>query len=118
MARRTERSSRRAEAAPAEPVGRQPRHNIVHTSLYLPRSLHDALREAAFKERVKIYDLVLEGIGLALRARGKLLETAHRGGAEAKRAMKVGLPPVSAFFRFLDRSYAKCGAVLIPSYLS
>ena len=85
MARRTERSSRRAEAAPAEPVGRQPRHNIVHTSLYLPRSLHDALREAAFKERVKIHDLVLEGIGLALRARGNYSKLPTGAGRKRKK---------------------------------
>ena len=42
----------------------------VHTSLYLPESVHEALREAAFHERCKIYDLVMEGIGLALRKRG------------------------------------------------
>ena len=32
---------------------------------------HDALREAAFKERRKIHDIVLEGIELALRKRKK-----------------------------------------------
>jgi len=31
---------------------------------------HEALREVAFKERCKIHDLVMEGIGLALRKRG------------------------------------------------
>jgi hypothetical protein len=31
--------------------------------------MHDALREAAFKERCKIHDIVLEGIELALRKR-------------------------------------------------
>ena len=43
---------------------------IVHTSLYLPKAVHEALREVAFKERCKIHDVVLEGIGLALRKRG------------------------------------------------
>ena len=33
--------------------------------------MHDALREAAFKERRKIHDIVLEGIELALRKRGR-----------------------------------------------
>jgi hypothetical protein len=42
---------------------------IVHTSVYLPQPMHDALREAAFKERSKIHDIVLEGIELALRKR-------------------------------------------------
>jgi hypothetical protein len=49
--------------------GRQPRRGIVHTSLYLPDAVYEALREAAFKERRKIHDLVLEGIQLALRKR-------------------------------------------------
>jgi hypothetical protein len=42
----------------------------VHSSLYLPEPVYEALREAAFKERCKIHDLVMEGIGLALRKRG------------------------------------------------
>jgi len=33
--------------------------------------MHDALREAAFKERRKIHDIVLEGIELALTKRGR-----------------------------------------------
>jgi hypothetical protein len=31
--------------------------------------VYEALRETAFKERCKIHDLVMEGIGLALRKR-------------------------------------------------
>ena len=42
----------------------------VHSSLYLPEPVYEALREVAFKERCKIHDLVMEGIGLALRKRG------------------------------------------------
>ena len=56
---------------PARPVGRQPRPGIVHTSLYLPEAVYEGLRRAAFEERVKIHDIVLEGIGLALRKRGR-----------------------------------------------
>jgi hypothetical protein len=44
---------------------------IVHTSVYLPQAMHNALREAAFKERRKIHDIVLEGIELALRKRAR-----------------------------------------------
>ncbi len=55
---------------PERPPSRQPRPGIVHTSVYLPGPMHEALREAAFKERRKIHDIVLEGIGLALRKRG------------------------------------------------
>jgi len=55
--------------APARPVGRKPRPGIVHTSLYLPEALYEGLRRAAFEERRKIHDIVLEGIGMAIRKR-------------------------------------------------
>jgi len=54
----------------AKPSGRRVRPNIVHTSVYLPVPTHDALRETAFRERVKIHDVIIEGIGLALKKRG------------------------------------------------
>jgi hypothetical protein len=43
---------------------------IVHSSIYLPEAVYEALRKIAFDERVKIHDLVLEGIDAALRWRG------------------------------------------------
>ena len=50
---------------------RQPaRPSIVHSSLYLPEPVYEALRKIAFDERLKIHDVVLEGIDLALRRRG------------------------------------------------
>jgi hypothetical protein len=52
------------------PASRQARPDIVHSSLYLPEPVYEALREAAFKERCKIHDLVMQGIDLALRKRG------------------------------------------------
>jgi hypothetical protein len=58
-------------SSPARPAGRKPRPGIIHTSLYLPEALYEGLREAAFKERTKIHDIVLEGIELALRKRGR-----------------------------------------------
>ena len=58
-------------SAPAKPQGRRPRPGIVHTSVYLPEALYEALREAAFRERCKIHDIVLEGIEMALRKRGR-----------------------------------------------
>jgi hypothetical protein len=57
-------------SAPGKPPGRTARPGIVHTSIYLPEALYEGLREAAFKERVKIHDLVLEGVRMALRKRG------------------------------------------------
>jgi hypothetical protein len=56
---------------PARPKSRQGRPGIIHTSLYLPEAVYEALREAAFRERCKIHDIVLEGIELALRKRGR-----------------------------------------------
>jgi hypothetical protein len=46
------------------------RPSIVHSSLYLPEPVYEALRKIAFEERLKIHDLVLEGIDAALRRRG------------------------------------------------
>jgi hypothetical protein len=46
------------------------RPSVVHSSLYLPRPVHEALRKIAFDERLKIHDLVLEGIDAMLRRRG------------------------------------------------
>jgi hypothetical protein len=54
-----------------KPVGRQTRAGIVHSSVYLPTDIHEALREIAFRERLKIHDIILEGIEMALRKRGK-----------------------------------------------
>jgi hypothetical protein len=50
---------------------RQPeRPSIVHSSLYLPEPVYEVLRKIAFDERLKIHDLVIEGIDAALRRRG------------------------------------------------
>ena len=70
MAKRT-RSPGPKTSGPARPQGRQPRPGIIHTSLYLPEGLYEGLRLAAFRERRKIHDIVLEGVTLALRKRGK-----------------------------------------------
>ena len=83
MARRARLPSGRVAAPRTKPEGRQPRPDIVHTSLYLPRPLYEGLRETAFKERVKIHDLVLEGIGLASKARGPFLDLGRPGSSNA-----------------------------------
>jgi hypothetical protein len=46
------------------------RPSIVHSSIYLPEPVYEALRKIAFDERVKIHDFVVEGIDAALRSRG------------------------------------------------
>jgi hypothetical protein len=70
MAKRT-RTLPRTATAPARPVGRKGRPGIIHTSLYLPEALYEGLREAAFRERCKIHDIVLEGVEMALRKRDR-----------------------------------------------
>jgi hypothetical protein len=59
-----------ASGVPTKPASREPRPDVVHSSLYLPEPVHEALRETAFHERCKIHDLVMQGIDLALRKRG------------------------------------------------
>jgi hypothetical protein len=51
-------------------AGRRPRPDIVHSSLYLPEPVYQALREAAFHERCKIHDIIMQGIDAALKKRG------------------------------------------------
>jgi hypothetical protein len=46
------------------------RATIVHSSVYLPEPVYEALRKIAFEERLKIHDVMLEGIDAALRRRG------------------------------------------------
>ncbi len=63
--------ARRSTRATPEDAGAAPRErrSIVHSSLYLPEPVYEALRRIAFEERIKIHDVVLEGIDLALRRR-------------------------------------------------
>jgi hypothetical protein len=66
------KSRRRKPSASGDagkPAKRLPRPGIVHSSLYLPDAVHEALRKAAFDERCKIHDIIMEGIDLALRKR-------------------------------------------------
>ena len=53
-------------SAAREPAG-APRPAVIHSSLYLPEPVYEALRETAFKERRKIHDLVMEGIVISPR---------------------------------------------------
>jgi hypothetical protein len=68
MAKRP-RTPSATRTARRKPAARSGRPGIVHTSLYLPEGLYEGLREVAFRERVKIHDVVLEGIEMALRKR-------------------------------------------------
>jgi hypothetical protein len=67
MARRSTRTTPRYGGAARKQTAAP---SIVHSSLYLPEPVYEALRKIAFEERLKIHDVVLEGIDLALRRRG------------------------------------------------
>jgi hypothetical protein len=43
---------------------------VIHSSLYLPEAVYEALRKIAFDERVKIHHLVVEGLDGVLKRRG------------------------------------------------
>ncbi len=70
MARRSTRATRTRAGAIGAGRKQTERPSIVHSSLYLPEPVYEALRKIAFEERVKIHDVVLEGIDAALRRRG------------------------------------------------
>ena len=70
MARRSTPTARKRTSATSAARTSNERPSIVHSSLYLPESVYEALRKIAFEERLKIHDVVLEGIDLALRRRG------------------------------------------------
>ena len=70
MARRSTRTTQRHLGATGVVRKLPGRPSVIHSSLYLPEPVYEALRKIAFDERVKIHDLVLEGIDAALRRRG------------------------------------------------
>lgn len=72
MAKRTRTPPTTSGGSP-KPASRKARPGIIHTSVYLPEAVYEGLRQAAFEERRKIHDLMLEGIALALKKRGRLV---------------------------------------------
>jgi hypothetical protein len=52
----------------AQPIRGEP--EMMRTSLYLSRAVHDKLREIAFTERRKVHELFIEGIDKVLAERG------------------------------------------------
>jgi hypothetical protein len=70
MARRSTRTTPRHAGATGAARKPTERASIVHSSLYLPEPVYEALRKIAFEERLKIHDIVLEGVDAALRRRG------------------------------------------------
>jgi hypothetical protein len=69
MAKHTPTTRKRTGATGAARTPTE-RPSIVHSSLHLPEPVYEVLRKIAFEERLKIHDVVLEGIDLALRRRG------------------------------------------------
>jgi hypothetical protein len=78
------RRSEIARSVSSKPAGRRPRPDIIHSTIYLPTPVHEALREVAFHERCKIHDIIMEGVGLALRKRGYPPIEDLKGGKRAK----------------------------------
>jgi hypothetical protein len=70
MTRRGTPTNRKRIKAISAPRTRAERPAVIHSSIYLPEAVYEALRKIAFDERLKIHDLVLEGIDAALRRRG------------------------------------------------
>jgi hypothetical protein len=70
MARRSTQTTPKRVGATGAARNQTERAAVVHSSLYLPEPVHEALRKIAFDERLKIHDVVLEGIDAALRRRG------------------------------------------------
>jgi hypothetical protein len=85
MAKRR-RSPASRGSSPAKPASRWSRPDVVHTSCYLPAPAYEALRKAAFDERRKIHDLLMEGVELALNKRGypALAELKARWGRKGR----------------------------------
>jgi hypothetical protein len=67
MAGRSARPTLRHAGVTGAARKRTERPSIAHTILYLPEPVYEALRKIAFEKRLKIHDVVLEGIDLALR---------------------------------------------------
>jgi hypothetical protein len=70
VAKHSTPTTRKRTGATSPARTRTARPSVVHSSVYLPEAVYEALRKIAFEERVKIHDLVLEGIDAALRRRG------------------------------------------------
>ena len=60
-----------AQAMPlSRPTLSKPKADVQHTSVYIPRAAYERLREVAFAERVKMHDLIMQGLDLVIEKRG------------------------------------------------
>jgi hypothetical protein len=58
------------QAETIKATGRKSRPDIVHTSVYLPKAVHQKLREIAFHTDRKVHDIIMDGIDEALKRHG------------------------------------------------
>jgi hypothetical protein len=78
MARPSSPTARKRTKAISAARTHAERPSVVHSSIYLPEPVYEALRKIAFDERLKIHDIVLEGIDAALRRRGYNLKAGKK----------------------------------------
>ena len=48
------------------------KRDIVRQTAYLPKAVHEQLRQLAFEERLKMHDYLIEGLDLVFTKRGLL----------------------------------------------
>jgi hypothetical protein len=73
-----------AERSEAETAARPPLRvakDVLKTSVYVPTAAHDRLREIAFIERVKVHDLIMEGIDRVIQDRGHAEKASRKAKA-------------------------------------
>jgi hypothetical protein len=59
-----------AQVEASEADAKTARARPVQQTVYLPPPVHDQLRHVAYEERVKMHDLLLEGLDLVFKKRG------------------------------------------------
>jgi hypothetical protein len=70
IALQPEEPSERPQVEASEATTKTARARPVQQTAYLPPSVHDQLRHVAYEERVKMHDLLLEGLDLVFKKRG------------------------------------------------
>jgi hypothetical protein len=63
-------AAREPPPVPALPLVLSPRPDVKQQTVYLPLPVYEQLRRLAFEERVKMHQLLLEGLDRVFRDRG------------------------------------------------
>jgi hypothetical protein len=84
MAKKTNPAHKRSAGRGKSPA-ESDRPEIVHSSVYIPRPVHQKLREIAFVQERKVHDVIMEGIDAVLQRHGhpsvaKLTAGTSKGG--------------------------------------